>query len=473
MAIGTLLLSIVSFFDIPIGNDEGGWGYIGRAWADGQLLPYSGIADNKTPGIFYLNYLSYSLFGTNIWFLRLLALVSTVLTAFLIYLIGKHIANSRVAVFSMAIFIFLMPLPAVDGSYAQTETFMNLFVAAAFYFLISSEAGSKRMLAVFLSGLCLGIAVAFRQSAVISIIPLLFTLSFLKHYDWKRFFTGAGVFFFGAITATALSILPYIFSGGQFTDYLNGAWLFFLRGDVGVVTGGLIHRLSGFATRFFGPEIFLPASSVLMLCVYFRKMRNSGIYFVVPLLVWALFDFFSYNLEGTYFPHHLKLLALSWSISFGFVADFFLRKFFEERVFYGPFVVAALFVFYVFFQNSYYATARAFMKGASGHDFRDIGAVIKNMTKRGDTIYAYGLHTGPIYYYSSRNSPSRYFETQQLAMPGALAELQANLLEKQPKIILTSLGETPPPWLQTFVAEHYTAEAPQYGYAIYKNALTE
>src|SRR3989344_677203 len=56
MAVGTLLLSMVSFFDVPIGNDEGGWGYIGRAWADGQLLPYSGIADNKTPGIFNLSY---------------------------------------------------------------------------------------------------------------------------------------------------------------------------------------------------------------------------------------------------------------------------------------------------------------------------------------------------------------------------------------------------------------------------------
>src|SRR3989344_3543188 len=112
MAVGTLLLSMVSFFDVPIGNDEGGWGYIGRAWADGQLLPYSGVADNKTPGIFYLYYISYSLLGTNIWFSRLLALAAITLTAFLIYLIGRRIANKRAAIFSMAIFILLMPLPA-------------------------------------------------------------------------------------------------------------------------------------------------------------------------------------------------------------------------------------------------------------------------------------------------------------------------------------------------------------------------
>ncbi|MDO8619906.1 MAG: glycosyltransferase family 39 protein [bacterium] len=485
--LGVVLLGVTSFLNVPIGNDEGGWGYIGRAFANGELLPYSGIADNKTPGIFYLNALSYTLFGANVWFPRLLALIATVLTALFIYRALKHAVNKRTALFSMTAFLLLMPLPAVDGSYAQTETFMNLFVIVSFYFLVVGRTWKKYTLAVLLSGLFLGFAVAFRQSAIVSVFPLLVFLAFFVGYDQKRSLTGAGVFLLGAGVATVLSLLPYALRGGQFMGYLNGAWLFFLKGNVGVITGGLLHRVSGFLTHFFVPEMFFLASSVLLLCVFFKKIKQSGLLFATPLLVWVISDFLSYNLEGTYFPHHLKLLVLSWSIAFGVVVDFFLRrasseasvpaltskvdsvKKEEREGLHGAFVVVALIVFFVCFQNTYYGTARAFLKGSVRHDFRDTGLLVERMTQQGDTIYVYGLHTGPIYYYALRNSPSRYFETQQLGMEGALQELQRKLTEKRPKIIVVPLEEEVPPWLSAFLEQGYREEPPQFGYMFFKD----
>lgn len=485
IALGVVLLSVTSFLNVPIGNDEGGWGYIGRAFADGELLPYSGILDNKTPGIFYLYSLSYSLFGTNVWFPRFLALLAIVLTALCMYLALKRISNIRTALLGMTIFLLLMPLPAVDGSYAQTETFMNLFVMVSFYFLSTGKLGKRYTLSVFLSGLSFGIAVAFRQSAIVSVIPLLVFLAFFTGYDRRRSFAGAGVFALGTLATTLLSFLPFAIRGGQFIDYVNGAWLFFLKGNVGVITGGLLHRVSGFFTQFFIPETFLLASSVFLLCVYFKKIKQSGLLFATPLLVWVISDFLSYNLEGTYFPHHLKLLALSWSIAFGVIADFFLRSLSrasnipalspelnaqekgEREGTQGSLVVVALVAFFVFFQTSYYGTVRAFLKGSTRDSFRDIGTLVRNITKPGDTIYVYGLHTGPIYYFALRNSPSRYFETQQLNMPGAIQELQSNLLQKQPTVLVVPAEEEVPSWLSEVIAKEYRAEPPQFGYALY------
>ncbi len=472
--LGIVLLSVVSFLNVPISNDEGVWGYIGRAWADDHILPYSGVADNKTPGIFYLNYISYSLFGTNTWFPRLIALGATVLTALFMYLLVRRVANKRAAILSMALFVLLMPLPAVDGSYALTETFMNLFVIAAFYFLNRHLEQGTRYRAVVLSGLCLGFGIAFRQSALISILPLVFNIAFLEKYDLKRSLRASSLFLFGVGTATILSILPYVLGGGGISAYLQGAWLFFLQGDVGVITGGILHRLSGFVTRFFIPEMFFLGSSVLLFCVYFRKIKSSGFLFSVPLLVWVFSDFFSYNLEGTYFPHHLKLLALSWSVCFGIVTDFFLRTFFREDTDTEPnsksgVIIVALMVFFVLFQTNYYGTVRAFLRDVRPDHFRDMGFFVEGITKPGDTIYVHGLHTGPIYYYASRNSPSRYFETQQLALPGALNELQAELALERPEIILTLEDDNIPVWLSAFVSDHYQLLGVRDGYSIFQD----
>ena len=389
----------------------------------------------------------------------------------LIYLLVKKIANRQAAVLSMAIFILLAPLPAFDGAYAQTETFMNLFVISSFYFMNALTLGRRKFAGLALSGLCCGLAITFRQSAIFSIVPLLFNAAFLEGYNLKRSLVSAGIFISGVIFSTALGIFPYYLGGGRLIDYLNGAWLFlFLQAKSGVVTGGLLHRFSGFSLRFFVSEMAILAGSAALFVVYLRKIKNSGFLFAAPLLVWVIFDFFSYNLQGTYFSHHLKLLMLSWSVCFGVVADFFLKKFFgEERsLSSGAFVVAALFVFYVLFQNSYPAVIRNFLKGINNHEFRNVGLLVESITKPGDMIYVYGLHTGPIYYYSQRNSPSRYWESSFLNIPGATAELQTRILTDKPSVVLTLQNDdTIPLWFSEFIADYYRLTDQQYGYDIY------
>lgn len=471
VTLGILLLFIASFLDVPIGNDEGVWGYIGRAWVDDHLLPYSGIVDNKTPGIFYLNYISYSFFGANIWFLRLSALFAVIATAGLIYLFVNKMFNPRAAIFSTALFVLLSPLPAFDGSYAQTETFMNLFVIAAFYFLNTIFANGRRYTSFIISGILCGLAIAFRQNAIITIVPLAFNILFLEQYHFRRTLGGVGIFAAGAVAATGVSILPYLASGGQASDYLDGAWLSFLQKNIGVVANGFLHRISGFFTHFFIPEMSILAFAVGWYFVFLKKIRSSGFVFAIPLFVWILADFFSYNLQGTYYAHHLKLLLLSWSICFGVVVDFFLGKLFPEDKKAGSvFFITALFVFYVIFQTSYYSQVRAALKGLNNHDFRNAGLFVRDITKPGDTIYVYGAHTGPIYFYSGRNSPSRHFVTDFLQRPGALDELRAKLSAEKPNVILTLQNDSAiPMWLIEFLSDFYSRSVARYGYDIYIN----
>src|SRR3989338_4391947 len=116
IGLSAVLLVVSSLLDVPMFNDEGVWAYIGRIWADQGLLPYTGAIENKATGIYMLYALSHKLFGANIWFPRLVAIVSILLTGEIIRRLAKKLScSARAGLIAMAIFLFTIPLGGVAG----------------------------------------------------------------------------------------------------------------------------------------------------------------------------------------------------------------------------------------------------------------------------------------------------------------------------------------------------------------------
>ncbi len=164
------LLIIASLGEYMV-NDEGIWNYIAFLWIKYGIPPYSEAIENKTPGIYLIFTISNLLFELNIWFPRLLGSLSMVATSALLYFIGRKLLDHFAGIIAMIIFGMSVSWRFMNGTYtAQTESFMILFSTLSFFFLtVSRNAKCIRPYAlyIFIAGFCMGIAICFKQTAII------------------------------------------------------------------------------------------------------------------------------------------------------------------------------------------------------------------------------------------------------------------------------------------------------------------
>lgn len=188
-ALGFLLLLIHSQGKF-MGTDEGIWSYMGRIWAENGLVPYSGTINNKPPGIFLMYYLSHLLFGTNIWFPRLLGNLASLGTSLCLYRLVRKLSNRAAAAITMALYISLMPFGIFHAySAAYTETFVIFFIVLAFMLLTagSEQTGRWFGLTIFAAGVSAGAALSFKQMAALDILAmLLFAFALLKKEPQRK-----------------------------------------------------------------------------------------------------------------------------------------------------------------------------------------------------------------------------------------------------------------------------------------------
>ncbi|HAZ28611.1 MAG TPA: hypothetical protein DCY48_02440 [Candidatus Magasanikbacteria bacterium] len=405
----TIIVTIAGFAVPVLFNDEGIWMQVAQTWHTYDEPPYQGTVENKTPGIFYLFFVSHVFFGTDIWFVRAIGIAVTLATSVLLYAIGKELFDEITARFAMLFFGLSAAWLSLDGEFpAQTETFMIFFSVLAFFLLFHyaerPEKQKHRM--TFVIGVSMAFAIAMKQVALftaVAIIPFLFAYSFGKKTQWICTLAvyGAGIFF-----GTVLSILPLLFAGVGVFDYLSGAW------TILITTGGaasLSFRLQEFT------DVFVLSSFVFFypfLAFFFLKkdfFLRKGVP-VFLLLFWLGLDFFATNTSGFYFPHQLKqllpvcsLLAalavramLEWKLLFPFQKDEFLI-----------FIVSALSILWFPYQSISF-----FFQYDALYPVREteiLGSWLFSRTKSDERIYLVSQERNELYAYAGRASPSKFF----------------------------------------------------------------
>jgi len=472
-----VLLCLFSLTYDPMYYDEGMWNYIGQGWALHGSPPYTGAVENKTPGIFLVFALSNLLFGVNVFFPRLLGVLSLVAASYALYRFTKTIYGHLAGVFSLLLFSWTMCWYSMDGMYTSTtESFMVLFEILSFLLLLMTrfEKASGQLGKIFLSGACMGLAMAFKQIAVMNAMALfLFALQGL----WKRdrFFPNLVLYALflaaGIITASLLSYLPLLFSGLGLMDYIQGGWLILLQEglspDPGERTWKLFQAWSQNKVLLFYPFLFL-------FLINKSNLQRSGVPFW-GLLTWMFFSFLAVNASGRYYGHQFKQLIPSLSVTSGIALAFLLQEANLGKIasFLGfrttdpvrlrkkTVCITAGVLFFLWIlvdpQIHVFLAGRIKHKEDKG---RTLASRIEQITDENNTVYLWRVPMNAVAYaYSGRRAPTRFFTQHFNQISGAQQEIERDVRARPPKIFVMEPNERDiPAWLRAFLAERYDRE---------------
>jgi hypothetical protein len=425
--------------------DEAAWAYIGRAWFGHGLKPYLEAFDNKTPGIFILYGISYSLFEVNIWFPRVIASLALAGTAVTVTRLCMTVSGNNItAILSGTIFICTVSWKSFGWRYlVETESFVIFFVTLAYWFLCRYDKCRVNKMLI-LSGLMIGFAIAFKQTAILSLFAVMIVMFFVFRVQLRECF----LFCVSTLFAYLVISFPVLLSKVSLTDYLYHTWiLIFFSGGAGPVDYSLPWRLNGFLQAFFMKRIVLFYPLFLYALVKLRPWIEKR--FWLLLLTWLGVEFIALNASGSYATHHFRLLAPPLAIIAAMIISDLLRNLQRYANFLRPPIAVTLVVIIWF---PYYPqipiNIQRHLKGEevpeetchingqfpSDGQRRWVGRWIKRNTHEDDYIFVAGASAAEMIY-SERISSSRFFST--FPIPQHMeVHLKKDLEAKPPRVVL-------------------------------------
>lgn len=497
-----IVLLIISFGTSSIGMnyDEGQWNYIGRAWLQKGVPPYAGAMENKNPGIYLLYGFSNILFGVNFWFPRILGIVSLTLCAVLVFKIVRYLHSHFAASLAMILFGFAITWKSIGGRLtAQTESFMILFILLSFYVMLKlkDQPNKNRYLAgLFTSGILMGIAIYFKQIAIISVLPL-FGFYFMHTSKassiQKRRMSDFLVILGGILCFTVIGLIPIILSKLSFMDYLKGAWLIFTK--EGTPTSfPPKERFERFIHTFKETKLILFYPLLFAFVVQRSKLVKRDIPFS-GILLWIATDVLSIMLSGIYSTYQLKLLLPSFSVASAIGLSTLLESdFISAKIrpaHYGQIILIIFILWVPIYLEPVAALKNALMASPQNdrsaelcgqpfskpneNDRKQLGLWIKEITAEEDLVYIAG-YGAPVQAYSERISPTRYFDGMFARLPQAADEIRGDLVSSPPKLILIPRFDAYKLWVtdhmknmvEKIVDQGYSYKTCYYGYDIFE-----
>ena len=150
----------ITYISAPLHVDESTFLVIGNSIKDGSLL-YKDVANIKSPGVFYLSALVFSVVGKSFIAVRILTYLVHIISAFLMYRLGKKIADKNIGMIASLLFLIGVYIPQFHGYRYLTESYAVLFTLLSMFFFLKEGYRAK-----FITGLALGIGIIFKQTAI-------------------------------------------------------------------------------------------------------------------------------------------------------------------------------------------------------------------------------------------------------------------------------------------------------------------
>jgi hypothetical protein len=164
--LGVLLRAPVA--DVPLERDEGEYAYIAQRWLLGET-PYQDNFDQKPPGAFALYALILTWLGASPAAIHWGGQIYTLVTAGLLFLLGRKLFSSTVGVIAAALLLVTTTDPSVLGNALNTETVMILPLVAGFLATLKAvEASSGRW--ALLAGALSAAALLGKQVALFNLV---------------------------------------------------------------------------------------------------------------------------------------------------------------------------------------------------------------------------------------------------------------------------------------------------------------
>ena len=296
---------------LPLERDEGEYAYTGQLFLAG-VPPYKLAYSMKLPGMAAAYAVIMAIFGQSAIGLHVGLILVNVLTAGLIFLLGRQLLDEVGGIAAASTYAVLSLMPYVLGQAAHATHFVVLFALGGAVLLVRNL-NRQSTTGIFLSGFLFGIGFLMKQ-------PGLFLVGFGAVYlfgnDWRRFGTRRAmsrqiVFLLGALLPFAASCV-LLWAAGVFGKF----W--FWTVDYAGQYGGRVSIAEGFQIlRTQLPLVvqhawllWLIAAIGFVLCVVAKACRPNA-----PFLITFLFFSALAVCPGFYFrPHYFIVLLPAISL---------------------------------------------------------------------------------------------------------------------------------------------------------------
>ncbi len=459
---------------IALYPDEGYFMFMGNSIAHGAV-PYVTFADNKPPGIWYLLFAAFQVFGKSIYVARGIMYAANAFSALLLYFTGKELWNEKAGMISSLVFLFGMVIPAFEGHYILTEPFLALFSTLGLFLFIKGNGRAQYLIA---SGAAIGIAALFKQTGI---LPLLAIFLFYLLYIWgpanrNRTYLLASLkgslLVIGGFIAPMLVVATYFWSQNAFGQLVNYS-IFGLRG-YGTVLNILSLRYE-FLSFSIVWTILLTAFCII---VYKFISKRTGPETLIA--IWLLVSFLPLvsRQYGHYFIQVLppaSLLFAWFIIEFNISSPSKIRETFKRyKIAYLPANVVAI----VLIITSVGTSAYGYLKNLDSADSLqaqiETSDYVRARTTENDKILVYPYQPS-IYFLSGRDPCAKtLFLSPSVVGRSAEAELLEQISEYSPAYVVMQMDEEGHlliglPSIYEYIVSNFHQESTIGGFAIYRN----
>lgn len=464
----TIILSIRACAMTKYACDEGIWNYVGYAWSHFNLPPYTGTIENKTPGIFYIFYISNWLFGVNNWFPRLLGIVVMGLTGLGLYALAARIRDQYAGILVLILYGLSSVSDRMDGqSPTATETYVLAFtvLAANLIFLAAREKSKKYYLGyLLLIGASLGCSISFKQVAVFSVLGLMglhFSLPNQFRKNRSTYLRDTGIISIGILTLMIISIVPLLVSHVGIKDYFYGAWQLLLT--PGTAESSLVNRFTSAILIHNSVDLRLYLPVLLIAIWLYKPMKELGI--PLPgIILWLFFEIIGAHASGRYFSHQLRMFLPPLTLLATFSLHTLILRYYKWRLpeqGHLALITGIIFMLWWPLWITQYNPKFPHVADATV-------AWLHNHTTDHDYIYIFSLGEGnAIQAYSKRRSASRFFSNYFIEQKYAQLLMRQDFQAHPPKYIVTqcdnyylssTITNVLPGWIDHILATQYHIE---------------
>lgn len=205
---------------VPLERDEGEYAYMGQLLLKG-IPPFTHAYTMKLPGVSLAYACFMFMFGQTPAGIHAGLMIVNGICSYLVYLLTKRLFDRTTALISCASYAVLTLTSSVFGVFAHATHFVVLFSLAGFLLLLRSI-DKRKVILLFLSGLCFGVAITMKQHAIVlSIFAVLYLLLRVwrsPHFDKKNGITGSLLFLLGMVIPYALVVL-WMVNTGSFANF--------------------------------------------------------------------------------------------------------------------------------------------------------------------------------------------------------------------------------------------------------------